>query len=378
MPSPPSSPPPENPPIPSSQPQPPPQPPPPVVVRKFPAPCWTQDETLALIQAYQDKWFSLRRRNLRTADWEAVADEVNRRCPDQSPPKTSAQCRHKMEKLRKRYRTEKQRIANLPPHHHHHFPGNSFFPPSSWVFFDLMDAMEIGPAPGNGMGMNLSSGFNVHNPNPNPSRDKDSLNFMNQNLQNGGFVKEEKMRGKEDLGKHFDDILKSIGKGGISAPIKFRVKDNNHFDDSKYDYDGSPGFDYNNSNSSRRNFEGASASGSRFNTNNNKRKFGGGGGGSGFINGCSSSKRGSGSGSGAKQRGDGVVGDMVASINMLGDGLLKMEKMKMELMQDLQRQRMEMEINNSRMILESQHSIVNAFLQGFNKLNKVTQSHSQS
>uniref|UniRef100_A0A803LUE3 Myb-like domain-containing protein n=1 Tax=Chenopodium quinoa TaxID=63459 RepID=A0A803LUE3_CHEQI len=91
-------------------------PPPPPVVRKFPAPCWTQDETLALIHSYQDKWYSLRRRNLRTADWEAVADEVNRRCPDQSPPKSSAQCRHKMEKLRKRYRAEKQRIGALPSH----------------------------------------------------------------------------------------------------------------------------------------------------------------------------------------------------------------------------------------------------------------------
>ncbi|XAR70550.1 hypothetical protein NMG60_11027441 [Bertholletia excelsa] len=100
--------------------------------RKFPTPCWTQDEALALIEAYRERWYALRRGYLRTADWDAVAAAVAARCPA-SPAKTSAQCRHKMEKLRQRYRAEKQRSLS--------FPGRFF---SSWFFFENMDAMENG------------------------------------------------------------------------------------------------------------------------------------------------------------------------------------------------------------------------------------------
>ncbi|XP_027182635.1 protein FIP2-like [Coffea eugenioides] len=102
--------------------------------RKFPPPCWTQEETLALIDAYRERWYALRRGYLRTADWDAVAAAVTNRCPDASPAKTSAQCRHKMEKLRQRYRAEKQRSLS--------YPSGRFF--SSWFFFENMDAMENG------------------------------------------------------------------------------------------------------------------------------------------------------------------------------------------------------------------------------------------
>ncbi|CAI9095599.1 OLC1v1031587C1 [Oldenlandia corymbosa var. corymbosa] len=103
-------------------------------VRKFPPPCWTQEETLALIDAYRERWYALRRGYLRTADWDAVAAAVTSRCPGASPAKTSAQCRHKMEKLRQRYRAEKQRSLT--------YPVGRFF--SSWFFFENMDAMENG------------------------------------------------------------------------------------------------------------------------------------------------------------------------------------------------------------------------------------------
>lgn len=51
------------------------------------------------------------------------------------PPKSSLQCRHKIEKLRKRYRAEKQRSLNHP---------GRFF--SSWDLFPLLDSMAIGSA----------------------------------------------------------------------------------------------------------------------------------------------------------------------------------------------------------------------------------------
>ncbi|XP_014507127.1 trihelix transcription factor ASIL2 [Vigna radiata var. radiata] len=105
--------------------------------RRLPPPCWSPDETLALIDAYRDKWYSLGRGNLKATHWQEVADAVAHRCPNASPPKTPVQCRHKMEKLRKRYRTEIQRARSLPVSRFN----------SSWVHFKLMDSMEKGPSP---------------------------------------------------------------------------------------------------------------------------------------------------------------------------------------------------------------------------------------
>ncbi|KAF9625419.1 hypothetical protein IFM89_022577 [Coptis chinensis] len=120
-------------PIQSPAPSPSPTPKPP---RRVPPPCWTHDETLALIESYHEKWYILRRGNLKAVHWQEVADSVARRCRFTIPTKTSIQCRHKIEKLRKRYRTEKQRLSSLP--------NNNKFS-SSWVFFKKMDNMEKGP-----------------------------------------------------------------------------------------------------------------------------------------------------------------------------------------------------------------------------------------
>ncbi|CAA2961194.1 Hypothetical predicted protein, partial [Olea europaea subsp. europaea] len=91
-------------------------------------------ETLALIDAYRERWYALRRGYLRTTNWDAVATIINNRFSDASIPKISAQCRHKMEKLRQRYRAEKQRSLSYPN------PAGRFI--SSCFFFDYMDAME--------------------------------------------------------------------------------------------------------------------------------------------------------------------------------------------------------------------------------------------
>lgn len=107
---------------------PPPPPPPKPSSRRLPPPCWSHEETLALIAAYADKWHSLGRGNLRASHWDDVSSSVARDCPSSS--KTSVQCRHKIEKLRKRYRSEKPRSL------------------SSWLYFPKMDAMECGAAAG--------------------------------------------------------------------------------------------------------------------------------------------------------------------------------------------------------------------------------------
>ncbi|PWA56011.1 trihelix protein [Artemisia annua] len=80
--------------------------------RRIPPPCWTNDQTVALIEAYRDKWYSLRRGNLRAPHWQEVADCVSVKCGSDLP-KTSIQCRHKMEKLRKRYRNEQKLVDSF-------------------------------------------------------------------------------------------------------------------------------------------------------------------------------------------------------------------------------------------------------------------------
>ncbi|KAK9698854.1 hypothetical protein RND81_08G136000 [Saponaria officinalis] len=377
-------------------PPPPSDPPPP---RKFPAPCWTHDETLALISSYQDKWYSLRRRNLRTADWDAVAEEVTRRCPGQSPPKTSAQCRHKMEKLRKRYRTEKQRISSLQNNNNN--GDNSRFFGSSWVLFDLIHSMELGSG-NNGCDLQINNNninkvdlevkpFSMNNMNLNMNMNMNSNMNVNGKPSNVSGVNDDGNSKKPDLGNYFDEIL--LGMGGInkgksqnhefdvvrsSAPphIKFKVKNHHH---SRHDYGGGgSGGDYNGD----------------FDDGDEYIGGGGGGGGRGLmpppgglkrksasydkydemfsskmmsVNG-SSSRKDFEAGSRGRESG---LGEMVASIKMLGEGLVKMEKMKIEMMRDIEKMRMEMEMKRSEMILESQHLIVNAFINGLKKSKKV-------
>nr|GLL30806.1 trihelix transcription factor ASIL2 [Ipomoea trifida]GMD17250.1 trihelix transcription factor ASIL1 [Ipomoea batatas] len=91
---------------------------------------WTPQETVNLIQAYKEKWYSLNRGQLKASQWEEVAIAVAARCGFDELSKSSTQCRHKIEKLRKRYRAER-----LKPY------------PNSWQFFELMDSLERGPLP---------------------------------------------------------------------------------------------------------------------------------------------------------------------------------------------------------------------------------------
>lgn len=80
--------------------------------------------------------------------------------------------------------------------------------------------------------------------------------------------------------------------------------------------------------------------------------------------------RSDGGGSGVKRETD-PVGEMVTSIRMLGEGFVKMEKMKIEMAKETERMRMEMEIKRTEMILESQQKIVEAFAKGISANKKV-------
>ncbi|KAK3144097.1 hypothetical protein QOZ80_4AG0308750 [Eleusine coracana subsp. coracana] len=73
--------------------------------RRVPPPCWTTDETLALARAYTARRLAVSREHLTSADWAAVAAAA--------PSKTARQCRHKVEKLRRRLRSSRRRPCPL-------------------------------------------------------------------------------------------------------------------------------------------------------------------------------------------------------------------------------------------------------------------------
>ncbi|KAL6985884.1 hypothetical protein U1Q18_019257 [Sarracenia purpurea var. burkii] len=415
--------------------------------RKFPAPCWTQEETLALIDAYRNRWYALRRGYLRTADWDAVAAVVSSRCPDASPSKTSAQCRHKMEKLRQRYRTEKQRSLS--------FPGRFF---SSWFFFDNMDSMANGSSPAVGSdqdsGNRIDSGFGIRikslgdrnsiesvfgrnnskidgDPNPNLDVDQDGVNpgggfrvrtslgdrkpailgLMAKNVSdiNGnstpnfgskvvnGYSVYLDDGSDEDVGDYTDFGSGSRVRTPIDdklAPSLFRptkigkIHENivPKFESSRYEGDDggrfcaknpidpnslppAPGF-------RPKKFDKVADGGfsvkissdgysspARFRPKNSEKHDW-----NSYpdvdsrvLNGLPSNLEKKIGGRGVKRE-RGPIEEMVSSIKLLGEGFVKMEKMKMDMTREIEKMRMEMEMKRNELILESQRQIFDAFL----------------
>ncbi|XP_058189191.1 trihelix transcription factor ENAP1-like [Rhododendron vialii] len=179
--------------------------------RKFLALCWTQSETLALIDAYRDRSYALRHGYLCMADWDAVPTAVTGRFLNVSPAKTSAQCRHKMEKLRQCYRTEKQCSFSFPGH---------FF--SSWLFFENMDSVagdRSNPNPNLNLG---NKKIDTAKSNPNNQEDlrgrNPSPNYCSRVLNNG-YEPYLEDGSDDDVGDDAD-----LGEGyGVRTPIDVKL-----------------------------------------------------------------------------------------------------------------------------------------------------------
>ncbi|KAI4385951.1 hypothetical protein MLD38_003935 [Melastoma candidum] len=301
--------------------------------RRLPPPCWSHEETVALIDAYCDKWYSLRRGNLKATHWQEVADAVLSRCPGAPPPpKTAVQCRHKMEKLRKRYRTELQRARSLPV--------SRFV--SSWVHFARMDAMEKGPS-----AVKAERDHDDEDEEEEEDDDHEShgVSRLDHGLRNGWTERKGgglyygngigvDTHGHSSLGSKAGNV-----EGGFRVKIPTGVSiaqrvvsGFNRKPDRKFSTaDASPGI----------NNPSASAGTSYGGGQRVDRDKGGVG------------KR--------AERDKDVVEEMVAAIKMLGDGFVRMEQMKMEMAREIESMRMEMEMKRTEMILESQQRIVEAF-----------------
>ncbi|KAL4312245.1 hypothetical protein GQ457_01G052470 [Hibiscus cannabinus] len=301
--------------------------------RRLPPPCWSHDETVALIDAYHDKWYTLRRGNLKAIHWQEVADAVTQRCPMATPPKTAVQCRHKMEKLRKRYRTEIQRARSMPV--------SRFV--SSWVHFKRMDSMEKGP--------NVKPDYKSDSPddeNDEDDEDDQDQEFYDYGYKNGSAnTKNAHKLYRNEIGKSGGSVSNSGNSGGFRIRIPTGVSI------------AQPGPRVYGVNSN-----------SNATPHHSKDNFGGSGSGSAYRTRVlkefeetpgKTTAVGSGKRERERERERDASAEMVSAIKVLGDGFVRMEQMKMEMAREIETMRIEMEMKRTEMILESQQRILEAF-----------------
>ncbi|KAI3691595.1 hypothetical protein L6452_31392 [Arctium lappa] len=343
------------------------------VRKKFPPPCWTRDEALVLIGAYRDRWYALHRAFLRTPDWDAVAEKVTTSCPDVTPPKTSAQCRHKMEKLRQRHRAEKQRASA--------FSGERFF--SSWFYFEAMEAMENGSDPESGS----NPPINPLIPSP-PGRGIRFKPSSVQNLVTLATSSTRNTKSKPNLSSRVSNRYPSYPNNEsihnedeflVETPIESSIPNTHMVKDSKTHKDRwiveSPIREAKN-HKKKSNFDQESCRQARkfskvvdndeerwMKVPKNPTLFMGKQSKHQKETNVKDLKK-------KKKKKNGGISEMVSSIKLLGDGFMKMEKMKIDMAKEIEKMRMETELKRNELIMESQKQIMDAFVNGLMEFRK--------
>ncbi|PKA50775.1 hypothetical protein AXF42_Ash017654 [Apostasia shenzhenica] len=229
---------------------------------------WTDQETAHLIEAYEEKWYSLKRGQLKAQQWEEVAAEIAARCGLSAPSKNGTQCRHKIEKLRKRYRSERLRPVR-----------------SSWTFFDRIDRMERGPIP-------ISA-----RPLPPASSDEDE-----DSGEPHGSNK-----------RSINGILREVVPWGNSRTRKKRTEEDDEDEDDGDDDE------------------------------EDVEEIGVGGG-----------------------AGEGLA-ELAAELTRFGEGYVKLERKRMEMMREMEREWMEMETRRVEMVMDAQRCLVETIAGAFSK-----------
>ncbi|XP_071900986.1 uncharacterized protein [Coffea arabica] len=246
-------------------------------------------------------WYSLHRGNLRANHWQEVADNIAPRCPIGNA-KTAVQYRHKMEKLRKRYRVEIQRAGPYGGSKSHRYC-------SAWVHFKRMDANSSAAAEAN------EDEEDQEESHVKPIGDIYNINNNSSNWSSfhGGMV---------NGGTGFR--IRITGRGNVGPAAAAKVY-------SRFDDVGGPnpntGVNYGSTKALRDGFGGRSDIGKRVVGDDVK-------------------------------TGD-PLAEMVSAIRVLGDGFVRMERIKMDMIREVEEMRMEMEMEMKRteMIRESQQRI---------------------
>ncbi|TKY64228.1 Trihelix transcription factor ASIL2 [Spatholobus suberectus] len=105
--------------------------------------CWSEGATAVLIDAWGDRYLELSRGNLKQKHWKEVAEIVSGREDYTKAPKTDIQCKNRIDTVKKKYKSEKAKIA----------AGAT----SKWPFFDRLDQL-IGPTAKSGSGGTSAAG----------------------------------------------------------------------------------------------------------------------------------------------------------------------------------------------------------------------------
>ncbi|KAH8946082.1 hypothetical protein BDL97_12G074400 [Sphagnum fallax] len=92
---------------------------------------WCSAGVACLLDLYEDKWVQLGRGNLRTTHWMEIAEELTKQCPRQLQ-RTGPQCKNKIEKMKKNFRTERAEEEK---------PGA---PHSKWPWYSRMERLLTG------------------------------------------------------------------------------------------------------------------------------------------------------------------------------------------------------------------------------------------
>ncbi|XP_027336104.1 trihelix transcription factor ASIL2-like [Abrus precatorius] len=92
--------------------------------------CWSEGATAVLIDAWGERYLELSRGNLKQKHWKEVAEIVSGREDYTKAPKTDIQCKNRIDTVKKKYKSEKAKIA----------AGAT----SKWPFFERLDQL-IGP-----------------------------------------------------------------------------------------------------------------------------------------------------------------------------------------------------------------------------------------
>lgn len=339
---------------------------------------------MALIDGYQDKWYTLRRGNLKANHWQDVADFVTSRCANLpgSSHKTAVQCRHKVEKLRKRYRSERQRCLRNQNRTSNSRTNSS----STWYFFKKMDAMELGPisnAPNRNHTSNngnilssasnrdISGGYSNAIPTSVPSRHVPPQSTSPSDASSNDS--DDDSEGDVGIGNNNINVRNLHGLVSNGSGMKFKIPK------AVRSRGGMPMLRSEGGGSMPVMYPRSSVYPS---SSNNQASVGlGPGGSSRFTRGVytSSGMRSEGlsgmeemRGKMDKKRGrdgvgrsDGGMEEIVSAVRMLGDGFMRMEQMKMDMEKEIHNMRMEMELKHTEMILDTQRQIVDTFLNGF-------------
>ncbi|XP_039070365.1 trihelix transcription factor ASIL2-like isoform X1 [Hibiscus syriacus] len=90
--------------------------------------CWSEAATKVLIDAWGERYLELSRGNLKQMHWKEVADIVSSREDYTKTPKTDIQCKNRIDTVKKKYKSEKVKVA----------AGGGL---SKWVFFEKLDQL---------------------------------------------------------------------------------------------------------------------------------------------------------------------------------------------------------------------------------------------